>query len=246
MVVIALLLAALLCIVLGVVLTGGPWFAGSLVLSATAGFVLWRQRQQGSAHHRRAAGSAVGSGGTDAGRTVDGMTGASPSGAELAAGAWVWVVDGEAPYHRRACPDLEGKPAEAIRYPQAVEDRFTPCPQCRPGSGEPLAAEVSPQPATEPAADPAVEAALDPPDWSAQPAGEPATVPAVERFTEPVPGADPPVHAVWVWVVDGQPKYHLETCLDISGKPAEPVPRVQADDDGFAPCATCQPDARQR
>ena len=46
MVLIALLLVALVCLILGLVLASGPWLIGSLVASAVAGIVLWRQREQ--------------------------------------------------------------------------------------------------------------------------------------------------------------------------------------------------------
>ena len=46
MVLIGLLLVALVCLILGLVLASGPWLIGSLVASAVAGIVLWRQREQ--------------------------------------------------------------------------------------------------------------------------------------------------------------------------------------------------------
>jgi hypothetical protein len=43
-----------------------------------------------------------------------------------------------------------------------------------------------------------------------------------------------------VWVVDGQPRYHRETCQRIEGLDAEAVPYAQAVEDGFVECESCQ------
>jgi hypothetical protein len=44
-----------------------------------------------------------------------------------------------------------------------------------------------------------------------------------------------------VWVIDGRPRYHLETCAIIQGQDAEPIPIEQATEDGFMPCSLCEP-----
>jgi hypothetical protein len=44
-----------------------------------------------------------------------------------------------------------------------------------------------------------------------------------------------------VWVVDGQPDYHLAGCTRLIGESVEPVPFGQATDDGFTPCPLCYP-----
>jgi hypothetical protein len=49
-----------------------------------------------------------------------------------AAGVPVWVVDGEPDYHRPTCPRLSGEDAESVPRTQAVDDGFTPCPECDP------------------------------------------------------------------------------------------------------------------
>jgi hypothetical protein len=46
-----------------------------------------------------------------------------------------------------------------------------------------------------------------------------------------------------VWVADGYPDYHRSGCSELNALPGEPVPYDQAVEDGFAPCATCAPDA---
>ncbi|MFN2518267.1 MAG: hypothetical protein ABR604_04360 [Jatrophihabitantaceae bacterium] len=44
-----------------------------------------------------------------------------------------------------------------------------------------------------------------------------------------------------VWVIDGRPRYHLGDCPIIKGQAAEVIPFEQATDDGFTPCALCEP-----
>jgi hypothetical protein len=46
-----------------------------------------------------------------------------------------------------------------------------------------------------------------------------------------------------VWVIDGRPRYHLAECRHLDGR-AEPVSLNQAVQDGFSPCADCDPDNR--
>ena len=46
-----------------------------------------------------------------------------------------------------------------------------------------------------------------------------------------------------VWVIDGRPRYHRRECEIIDGQDAEPVPLRQASEDGFIPCALCQPNS---
>jgi len=48
-----------------------------------------------------------------------------------------------------------------------------------------------------------------------------------------------------VWVIDGRPDYHRPGCTQLSGTDAEPIPRSQALEDGFAPCGSCTPDAHE-
>ncbi|HEU5268668.1 MAG TPA: hypothetical protein VFU36_02005 [Jatrophihabitans sp.] len=46
-----------------------------------------------------------------------------------------------------------------------------------------------------------------------------------------------------VWVIDGRPRYHLVECRHLDGT-AEPISLNQAVEDGFTPCADCDPDNR--
>jgi hypothetical protein len=71
---------------------------------------------------------------------------------------------------------------------------------------------------------------------STESVGEPATAaPAAQSAPLAAPGD--------VWVIDGRPRYHLESCAIIQGQAAEPIPYEQANEDGFMPCSLCEPDA---
>ena len=63
-----------------------------------------------------------------------------------------------------------------------------------------------------------------------------------DGFTE-CSACKPPVGAdvTEVWVVDGRPEYHLPDCAQLSGD-GQQIPRAQAVEDGFTPCADCRPD----
>jgi hypothetical protein len=186
-VVLVVLLAALACLIVGLVLASGPWLIGSLVASAVAGGVLWRERHQGAARSASATPKPAQSETLVTGTASSGA--ADPAG-DTAAGD-VWVVDGQPDYHAEACSRPSAAERERIPQAQAVEDGFVPCRYC------------APQPATDP---------------------------------EPGSGSAD------VWVIDGRPRYHRETCLIIKDQDAEPIPRGQAGEDGFIPCSMCEPD----
>jgi hypothetical protein len=69
-----------------------------------------------------------------------------------------------------------------------------------------------------------------------------------ESFSDDEPAAartDPPLDShpgEPVWVIDGRPRYHLSSCIFIIGRRPEPVALRQAVEDGFTPCAQCDPD----
>jgi hypothetical protein len=46
-----------------------------------------------------------------------------------------------------------------------------------------------------------------------------------------------------VWVIDGRPRYHRRECEIIDGQDAEPVSLSQAGENGFIPCALCEPNS---
>jgi hypothetical protein len=118
-----LLVIALVCIVVGVVTAAGPWFIGSLVASALAGFMLWQERNR---THRRATGA-----------TPPDPPAAPPAAADNASvdplpADEVWVVDGRPRYHLEGCATIAGQPAEQITLAQAKQDGFIPCSLCAP------------------------------------------------------------------------------------------------------------------
>ena len=45
-----------------------------------------------------------------------------------------------------------------------------------------------------------------------------------------------------VFVVDGRPRYHLDTCGHLSDKESEPISVAEAVELGFTPCSVCRPD----
>jgi hypothetical protein len=119
-----LLVIALVCIIVGVVTAAGPWFIGSLVASALAGFMLWHERNRTDRRPAAAPGPQPG-----AGAPPDPPAG----GADRALAAdEVWVVDGRPRYHLEGCATIAGQPAEQITLEQAKQDGFIPCSLCAP------------------------------------------------------------------------------------------------------------------
>jgi hypothetical protein len=103
----------------------------------------------------------------------------------------------------------------------------------------------------------AAEPAHAHPEEPAQPVAEGISATGPVADTEEVAGTDPgetdpdaadtdpPLRSRGdepVWVVDGRPRYHLPGCAFLIGRGPEPVPLRQAVEDGFTPCALCDPD----
>jgi hypothetical protein len=294
MVLIGVLLVALVCLILGLVLASGPWLVGSLVASAVAGFVLWRQRerigQRSTAASTPAPATASRQTSLVTGTAFAGKTGtsaparaaaptadvaaASPA---VAADTEVWVVDGLPHFHSQTCGQLAGKDAEAVPFGQAMEDGFVECASCSPVVGGVVSqvwvlegrpdyhsegcpriahADADQVPRAQAVADgltacdvchpdravladvPDEPPAAEPP---AQPVAEAAAAPATEPVAAPEPVAPRLTSAGDVWVVDGRPRYHLQNCMIIKDQRAEPIPLVQATEDGFMPCSMCEP-----
>ena len=56
------------------------------------------------------------------------------------------------------------------------------------------------------------------------------------------PDASPPASAE-VTVVSGRPRYHVGSCVSVTGEPeAETLPLAEARELGFTPCGLCRPD----
>lgn len=178
----------------------------------------------------------------------------------------VWVVDGQLHFHVQDCVELVGQKSEAIPHEQAVEDAFQPCPTCTPDrvAGETAHAEQEPagvpdqRPEPEPAAQ-SVQSSQAPeagpePEPEPEPAAHAEHAPAAAVQPEPEPvaaAAGSGAHSAAaeqsagdeVWVVNGRPRFHLADCLIIKGQDAAPMPYAQATEDGYRPCAICEPDA---
>jgi hypothetical protein len=115
---------ALVCIIVGVVTAAGPWFIGSLVASALAGFMLWQERNR---THRQA--SVTTPSDSPSAPPADSTDDAAP---DRVAADEVWVVDGRPRYHLEGCATIAGQPAEQITLAQAKQDGFIPCSLCAP------------------------------------------------------------------------------------------------------------------
>lgn len=146
MVLIGLLVVALACLVLGLIMASGIWLVASLVASAVAGYVLWRQREQIAArsgmHKDQAAPKTTPAGGAPAAVTGTASGGRSDKTAKTsddgAAGSdanleqHVWVVDTMPQFHAEDCAAIQNLESEAIPLAQAIEDGFTECTVCKP------------------------------------------------------------------------------------------------------------------
>ena len=266
MLLIGLLLVALACLVVGLVLANGAWLIGSLVASAVAGYVLWREREQIAAktgvHGDHSAPK------TTSKPLVTG-TAFKPKPAGANTEQQVWVVDGQPRFHAEKCAAIQPLDAEPVPLAQALEDGFTECTECKPVAsacsreqvwvvdGRPdyhvedcrslkIAAGQSEGEAQQiPRAQAVADGFAPCPDCrpdGAAPAD--ATAPA-DPMTTPDPAVTPtpaaPAAARTVWVVDGRPRYHLADCLIIKDQQAEEISLDQAAEDGFMACSMCEP-----
>jgi hypothetical protein len=149
------------------------------------------------------------------------------------------------------------EPAGIPPAPAPEEAQDGPAARVRTAGRAPTLASVSAEPAAEP-----VQVAV-PPAHAAEPAhaepahaepahAEPAHAEPENRAdtdTDPEPAeadTDPPLRSRGdepVWVIDGRPRYHLPGCAFLLGREPERVPLRQAVEDGFTPCAQCDPDS---
>lgn len=120
--------------------------------------------------------------------------------------------------------------------------------------------EPEPRRSAEPLPDQPPDTLSDPPPESRR---QPPPEPLVEQTVRQAPVAPPPPPdqepaeeatdasdllvvselTVEVRVVDEHPRYHLDTCAWLTGKPTLPLPVNEARQLGFTPCAYCGPDA---
>jgi len=128
-------------------------------------------------------------------------------------------------------------------------------PVLAPAAGAPAAGATSPVAAPSVALSPDVmPPVVVPPAHAAGPAHaaaesqDPAETEDLTDIDPAEAGTDPPLTSRAdepVWVIDGRPRYHLSRCAFLIGREPgpEPVPLRQAVEDGFSPCALCDPDS---
>src|SRR5580765_8375743 len=237
MLLIALLVAAAICLVVGMVLPSASLLVLSLVLCGVVALLLFRARMSVPAVEPDVSGG--------------GPTVALDSSSSSVVTGVVWVVDGLPDYHGSAsCPVIAGKDSLDIPRAQAVEDGFARCAVCAPA--------VTPAPAAAPVApvatpvhgaadevwvvdgrpdyhrsgcaqiagldaidipfDQAVEDGFSPcPVCSVAPAA-PAAAPVAPAGA--VTSAAPAASADEAWVIDGRPDYHRSGCARLRGEAA--------------------------
>ncbi|HEY3715402.1 MAG TPA: hypothetical protein VGL39_12810 [Jatrophihabitantaceae bacterium] len=267
MLLIGLLLAALACLVVGLLMANAVWLIASLVASAVAGYVLWHARDKigtraDAKNDEAAPKSATGA------KPQSLVTGSAfiPNADAAAANTEqrVWVVDGRPQFHAESCAAIRDLDPEPIPLAQALGDGFTQCTACSPDAsattleqvfvvdGRPdyhvqdcrslkIAAGQSAGEADEIPRAQAVEDGFSPcpdcrPDGSA-PADTPTRAAQAAQAAEPA-AADA---SGSVWVVDGRPRYHLADCMIIKDQEAEEISLEQAAEDGFMACSMCEP-----
>ena len=179
----------------------------------------------------------------------------------------VWVVDGKPEYHQPDCERLQGEDGVAVPYEQAVGDGFSACSACRPDAASTARPDHG-LPASAASGD-TVQVVDGFPYYHRRDCSVVADLPAVtvprgqaveDGFTpcaaclpdtEPAPEPQPNGAATatasrtdrQVWVVDGHPDYHVETCVELERLGGgEPIPMDQAAEDGFSACSVCRPD----
>lgn len=65
---------------------------------------------------------------------------------------------------------------------------------------------------------------------------------ASSHVAAPAPASAPQAD-VDVWVIDGRPRYHRESCEIIAEHHGDRILRAQAVEDGFIACSLCEPDS---
>lgn len=124
MLVVVLLVAGLVCLCIGLLLSSTAWLIGSLAASVLAGLLIYRNRSlfavpRPAPTTRRPPGRHA----ADAPPEPVKPPRPDPD---------VWVVDGRPRYHREGCQILTDQDAEVIPLSQADEDGFIPCSLCEP------------------------------------------------------------------------------------------------------------------
>lgn len=133
MLVVALLVAGLVCLCVGLLLSSTAWLIASLACSVVAGLVIYRNREAFAIARPGRAKQPARS--QPAARRPAGKhaVGVDDEPTEPARpDPDVWVVDGRPRYHRERCQIIDEQDAEPIPLSQAAEDGFIPCSLCLP------------------------------------------------------------------------------------------------------------------
>ncbi|MEO6500744.1 MAG: hypothetical protein ABIQ09_02395 [Jatrophihabitantaceae bacterium] len=217
-VVLLLLVAALALLVLGLMTGSTPLVVASIAASLLAAYVIVRvRRQRGSVVGATAASGA--SRGAEASGVASGVaSGAASNKASVTGAAKARVAGAAVP--AQAPASAPGKSAHAP--PQTASATI--------GAGAAPADSVPAPHGAAPAEDVDLAGLADLP--TDEPAVADSYPPLRSHGDEPV------------WVIDGRPRYHLPHCgFLLARRPEpEPVPLRQAVEDGFSPCALCDPD----
>jgi hypothetical protein len=244
-VVLLLLVAGLALLVLGLITGSTPLVVASIAASLLAGMAILRYRRQQES----------GDAGASSRGTRDGAAGQARDGAQVRTPARVPVLATAAGEPARgsaagaavfvppvAASPVAVPPAHAARPAQAAAEPAVSAEPKRLAHAEDLAGRGDPTGPGGPAG-PGDLAELD------HPAG-PGDLVESDDPADPEPAeadTDPPLRSRGdepVWVIDGRPRYHLPGCAFLIGREPEPesVPLRQAVEDGFTPCALCDPD----
>jgi hypothetical protein len=129
--VVVLLVAGLVCLCIGLLLSSTAWLIGSLAASVVAGVLIYRNRSlfaipRPTPTTRRPPGKH--SVAAEPAEPVRASAVATPPRPDPE----VWVVDGRPRYHREGCQILDNQDAEVVPLSQADEDGFIPCSLCEP------------------------------------------------------------------------------------------------------------------
>jgi hypothetical protein len=141
-----LLIAALVCLCIGLLLSSTAWLIGSLAASVIAGLLIYRHRDAFAISRPprtpRKASPRTASASSTAAAAAERVAAKHASAvdeperpAEPAPDRRdpdVWVVDGRPRYHREGCQIIDEQSAETIPLSQASEDGFIPCSLCEP------------------------------------------------------------------------------------------------------------------
>jgi hypothetical protein len=129
--IVALLVAGLTCLCIGLLLSSAVWLAASLAASALAGIAIYRWRAaftvSATAREHPAKQAPPGKHGGTA--EPDGP---EPEPVPHRPDPDVWVVDGRPRYHCASCPIIDDQEVETIPLSQAGVDGFIPCSLCQP------------------------------------------------------------------------------------------------------------------